>query len=805
MSLKESGCPWRRRLARAALVLLVAIAAALGYAAWRATRWPEVSGARTVAGSGLAAPIEIVRGPHGVPHVFAASAADAYFGMGYCQAQDRTLQLEIFRRASRSRLAEILGEEVLPIDRLTATLDFRGIAARQMEGASPRAKALAKAYTDGINAGLRSLSHTPPELALLGVQPEPWDPLDCMALARLLSWNLAEDHRAELLFARIRERIGDERAIALLPTSAQPAREDRALGPLPTAPLFADAARAARRVGLDAGAACSNWIVGGERSRSGKPLYGYDAHQGGARIPGEVYLIHLVGGAELDVLGGVIIGLPGIYAGVTRETAFSPTNLGGDAQDLFVLDVDPARPEHYRVAGESESLPFARRTVTIPVRGRKEPLRLDVRDTEFGPVVSELFPANAAAPASRVLALRWVGARPELRVDGYLTMPLARDWTEFRECLAAFETAGQHFSFAGADGTIAYQVIGPLPRRTAPSSPWPVAPASLAEAKPPLLTLDELPHLVRPPDGFIVTANHRPARCGKPYYLGRTYVPPARHDRYVEMLVERKEPLGLDDMIAANRDLRSAFASRMAPLYAKVLAGAAAADARWVGESLAAWDFRMGGAAVEPLLFHALWDESMRAILEDDLGDLLPEYLGRAEHSKERLSEIIESETSPFFDDARTLAAVETRAAIVERAALAGLRMLEGRLGKDRSAWRWDALHTVTLQHYVHGLTTALDQGPFPVAGDDDTPFRFGEQPFGAPFEVGVVSLIRLFADLGDTSAVHAAISTGQQGWPLHRHFKDQVPLWLKGDLIRIPRERDAILREAEAVLKLSP
>ena len=44
---------------------------------------------KSLAVSGLTAPVEIVRDNANVPHVFAASDRDAYFGLGYAHAQDR--------------------------------------------------------------------------------------------------------------------------------------------------------------------------------------------------------------------------------------------------------------------------------------------------------------------------------------------------------------------------------------------------------------------------------------------------------------------------------------------------------------------------------------------------------------------------------------------------------------------------------------------------------------------------------------------------------------------------------------------
>ena len=67
--------------------------------------------------------VTITRDAYGVPNVRAGSADDAWFGVGYAVAQDRLVELELFRRSTRGRLAEVLGEGRLASD-IVARRDF---------------------------------------------------------------------------------------------------------------------------------------------------------------------------------------------------------------------------------------------------------------------------------------------------------------------------------------------------------------------------------------------------------------------------------------------------------------------------------------------------------------------------------------------------------------------------------------------------------------------------------------------------------------------------------------------------------
>ena len=53
--------------------------------------------------------VTITRDAYGVPNIRAGNDRDLWFGVGYAIAQDRLVQLELFRRATHGRLAEVLG------------------------------------------------------------------------------------------------------------------------------------------------------------------------------------------------------------------------------------------------------------------------------------------------------------------------------------------------------------------------------------------------------------------------------------------------------------------------------------------------------------------------------------------------------------------------------------------------------------------------------------------------------------------------------------------------------------------------
>ena len=81
------------------------------------TRLARMSG-RIVLGV-LDGRVTIARDGWGIPHISVGNDADGWLGLGFCQGQDRAFQLEMLRRVVTGTVAELVGPDGLPIDRLS--------------------------------------------------------------------------------------------------------------------------------------------------------------------------------------------------------------------------------------------------------------------------------------------------------------------------------------------------------------------------------------------------------------------------------------------------------------------------------------------------------------------------------------------------------------------------------------------------------------------------------------------------------------------------------------------------------------
>src|SRR6202035_5983540 len=66
--------------------------------------------------AGLKQQVTVLRDTWGVPHIYAQNQHDLFFAQGFVTAQDRLFQMELWKRAGRGTLAEILGPKFLQRD-----------------------------------------------------------------------------------------------------------------------------------------------------------------------------------------------------------------------------------------------------------------------------------------------------------------------------------------------------------------------------------------------------------------------------------------------------------------------------------------------------------------------------------------------------------------------------------------------------------------------------------------------------------------------------------------------------------------
>lgn len=783
----------------ALLLLVVVLAAAAAYIYLRQSL-PQTTG--EVELQGLSAQVEILRDGYGIPHIFASTREDAYFGLGFAHAQDRLWQMEMSRRAAAGRLAEALGPAALEADRFLRTLGIRRAAEANLKHLGPGTLKVLEAYAAGVNAFLATRPVLPIEFRLTGVRPEPWTTADSVAWTKMMAWDLGGNWRSELLRLQLAKALPNARIQELLP----PYPGD----PAPALPelreLYRSIGKATRDLAEKFGEAqdfalgSNSWVVSGALSETGKPLLANDPHLG-LTAPPVWYFAHL-SAPDLDVIGATFPGVPGVVLGRNRHLAWGFTNTGPDVQDLYLEKVDA---KGYYLTPDGPH-PFRRYEETIRVKGAPDE-KITVRVSRHGPVISDVLrAAQDAAPRDHVVALAWTAlAEDDRTIQGAIGMGEARDWPGFLAAVRDFHTPQQNISYADAQGNIAFIAAGRVPVRKAANDLKGLAPAPGWDARydwAGYIPFDELPRVINPDAGTIVTANDKVVPPGYRHHITFEWLPPYRAERIRELLQQSSKHT-LRTFAEIQADILSVPAREILDLLKNTKPKSD--EARAVLDALAKWDARMDPERWEPLVFAAWWRELARGIYADELGDAFRRnWSPRPVFLKAVLED--RDGQARWCDDVRTAVREdcgEIAADALERA-LEGLRIT---YGAYRTRWRWGEAHVAVHPH--RPLTSVRLLRPFvdirvPTGGDGFT-VNVGRSDFGHPIEPFANRhgpSLRALYDLAQPDNSLFIHSGGQSGNPLSRHYRAFTDAWARGDYVPMITDRTRL--EAAGVQRLA-
>ena len=426
--------------------------------------------------AGLKQPVTVIRDTWGIPHIYAQNQHDMFFAQGYVTAQDRLFQMELWKRAGQGTLSEILGPTFLQRDIGARLLRYRGDMAEEYASYAPDGKQILEAFTDGINAYIKTISAPggpglTPDFKAAGFAPELWKPED--VLTRMAGFPMTHNAVAELAHAELVKMIGAKKASTLY--DFNPAVE---LDPAPGLDLSGlSSSLVSNLVGSDVGISfpplkkaadsfpvewdsenwgSNNWVVSGKLTQTGRPILSNDPHRTVNIVPSLRYIVHLVS-PGWNVIGSTEAGSPGVQGGHNERVGFGWTIFGMDQQDLYVEALDPSDPLRYKTESGWDTMKVEK--ATFHIKGQPDQV-VDLKFTRHGPVLWE------DEATHRALALRSVLSDPGTAgYLGCLTMDRVKNWNEFEEAVKVWKAPTHNIVYADVDGNIGEHSVGLEPVR----------------------------------------------------------------------------------------------------------------------------------------------------------------------------------------------------------------------------------------------------------------------------------------------------------------------------------------------------
>jgi penicillin amidase len=742
-------------------------------------RLPPVSARLSAPVSGQ---VEVLRDRAGVPHVYANSTTDVYFGLGFAMAQDRLWQMDRLRRRALGRQAEILGESYVKSDLMHHAVGIPAIAAREVELTDDATRTILESFVAGINRHIEACGRDLPiEFDLLEYEPEPFTVRDTIAILRGEWWSL-NGRLQNLTIAEAAALLPEHLRAAYLEPEAP---EQRILPPGSPYPA-GNAVTGEVRAGTSDGTGSNNWAIAGSHTASGHALLCGDPHQP-FWLPSSWYE-YAIHGPQDDAAGAGHPGVPGLWWGLNGAIAWAITNNGASTRDLYREEVHPSDPDLYRDGDAWRR--FDERAVEIRVRGAQTPVKHLQRATVRGPIVNHVVPSLNSG-GEPPLALRWVGQEHLDDVRAVVAIGRARDWDTFRDALRDWAVAVFNFVYADDSGRVGYQCAGRVPLRGRVVRGYREA-NEAADQWQGYIPFEALPHAVDPARGYVASANERAAPDDYPYPLYGSWGGGHRSER-IRQALETSPVLDRDQSVDLQNDVKSCRAERLCLPLVRWLAESTDPDVAQARFLLSAWDHRYTLESAAPTLFETfmeVWQERVaQARFPAELIDLVKGQGGPA-------ARLIEHGDLDWFEGDLLVE--------LEAAAQTAMARLRARHGIDPAGWQWGSVH---LAHWQHPLSAPdrdwLDVAPAPVDGGSDTLRNTGA---GQPaFAATSGAEYRMVVDFAQPDRLLAVQNIGNSGQPGSPHYADQFAAWLAGEYHVVPLSRPDVERDLEGTTILEP
>lgn len=481
------------------------------------------------------------------------SEKEAIYKLGYAHAYYRFFQMDVMRRVVQGRLSELLGEAALDTDIYFRTRGLY-IAAEKtwayIKERYPQFADLLEEYTRGVNDFLAS---NPPivEYLILGKRPEPWSPVDSIAIGKLIAWSLSggED---DLYLKQLADALGPEfLKIALARADNTPILPQKAT----FSPLGSN-----------------NWVISPGFTATGKPILANDPHLSLSAPP--IWIFQKVETPDYTVMGVAFPGVPVVVIGTNGYVAWGFTNTGVDIIDYYYYVWNGDR--YYYNGTWLEAQRRVEKFRVCDLNNNCAVRSVDVLETVHGPVVDF---------RGQRYAMRWLGNNVTLEAIALYMMNRARNLTEFLNGLRYFITPSQNTVYADRYGVVAYFASGYYPVRDGGYLPFNGSRGEGEWRR--LVWLPDVLRYINPP--YLATANNKVADAN--IYLQWRWADRYRHDRITELIAQKivRGKISASDVMAIQRDVVD-ISCRDAKALLRLYGGEAG---RKLLEELDSWDCAM--------------------------------------------------------------------------------------------------------------------------------------------------------------------------------------------------------------------
>ena len=397
--------------------------------------------------------IVIRRTEYGVPHIKASSLHDVALGLAWCELEDYGERVVHALLVARGDAALVEGYDAIESDFIRQQGYQRTLETYASLDVDTRN--MCEGFADGINLFLKTYPEEFP-----GYIPFTFTGYDIAAA----SISIATPSRARRFLNRLRELETLEDTIVSL-------QEDGS----------------------------NTWAFAPERTRSGNAILVRNPH---LSWEAGYYEAHLTVEGKLNFYGDFRIGgLFAIIGGFNDHLGWSTTNNYPDLNEIYALDIDPDKPDHYLFDGDS--VPLQRKMITAEFKNGKG-ISLETREfltTPMGPVIHR---GNG-----KIYILKQSGDGEYRRGQQFLRMMMSRNLAEWKEAMQMQAITSSNYTYADDRGNIFYVWNASIPNlpHASGGDTASISATGSSEVWADVIPFDDLPQLLNPPGGYLHNEN----------------------------------------------------------------------------------------------------------------------------------------------------------------------------------------------------------------------------------------------------------------------------------------------------------
>jgi len=734
--------------------------------------------------SGMQDSVKIYRDQYAVPHILARNESDLYRAFGYCMAQDRIWQMDLLRRVTQGRLAEIFGKDLVEYDLLMRSLRITAKSKRIYARSDSSVKIALQAFSDGINQYLETHQKSLPlEYSLLNYKPDKWQPIHSINLIGYMAWNLTFPWENEVMLYKIKQKTGSKYE-QLLPdlenqTSLVHPRYTNKESEIEIIARLKDYQNSVSKLGVNIFRASNNWVVAQQKSETGYPILANDMHLD-LNSPGIWYQAHHIVEGKLNVRGVVVPGSPFIVAGHNAHIAWGFTNVSVDDMDFYKEKINPDKPHQYLYNGQWHDMNVQKETIHIK---DSESVEKKLYFTHRGPIISRFKDIK-----NQTISMRWVGNEKSNEISSIYYLNRASDWQEFKKAVKQLKTVSQNVAYADREGNIGLYSCTGIPIRKKGEGLL-IRPGWTDKYDwKGLVPFEELPYTYNPESGFAASANNKTVGDSYPYHISNWFSPPYRIDR-IRDLLRNKSKLSKEDFKKIQNDHHSKLVENMSPQLLQILnqnRDAFSAQERQAIDYFNNWDGHHDKNSISATMFDQFYLCYLENVLKDEMGEeLFKEFLNTTYLPMYAVNNLWQNEKSLWYDNINTDGKNENFRDIIIHSFKETVHKLSNRMGESIDNWQWGQLHRLTLKHPLANVKILdrifnLNKGSYPVGGSFHTVGYYGYK-FNKPFGVSATASQRHIYDLANWDSSLTIIPTGNCGVPASQHYGDQCETYVQG------------------------